>query len=364
MRIAFFGSYGCFGHTGIGGTESIVRRLAYGIAQRGHQVGFVRVHAPESRLSSGPLRITTHDTRHLPEAFEALEGYDHVLYIYLRFPERLRFAAFRRKHENGTRFHVLLQSWAATPVRRILSAMDRVLIPYTGTVYAISPRLLDHSKRLGENAALMLPPVPTSYFLSPKAKPLRDELTVAYMGRLDWEKGADIAINLIRRLVRIHPSFRGVVYAYSWQGDRRGELLHEMLLGQTSVNYVATDTQISPLDADRISRRVLRQADFLILPYRNLRSTIDMPLVFLEGMAHLCSIIAPALGDLSAIYPDRLPAKGEFTSQGEIESRIMRTAASIGEERQRIFVANNRLDFSDESTTIRFLDSLEEPPSA
>jgi glycosyltransferase involved in cell wall biosynthesis len=46
----------------------------------------------------------------------------------------------------------------------------------------------------------------------------------------------------------------------------------------------------------------LAGSDFLLLPYRRLSSSIDAPLLLLEGMASLCCVVTRPLGDIPRLY--------------------------------------------------------------
>lgn len=358
MRIAFFGQFGSFGHEGLGGTESIVRRLSYALSVRGYSVGFVRYLAPTHMDSVGNYGVVTHDVGSLSQAFKVLNRYDHVVTTYLRPQDRIAYAIYRLQCQRSPVFHVLYQDWPESNWKRLLATIDGRLIPYSGRSFCVSPRIWRNVSRWAAKAALLWPPVPDSFFLNPQNKPSSGHLRVTYMGRLDPRKGARVAIDLFKRLSLRQSDIETCVFGYYWNNDPQGAILHYELSNQNKIKYIIQKQEIYSPDVDRQIHSVLRDTDVLFLPYEQLSSTIDSPLVILEGMAHLCAVVTRPLGDLPYIYGSDGLMFMNMDAIDDIERKLLMLKDSISVEQSRIYKHLASLKCNTSYVTNGFVTSL------
>ncbi len=346
MKLAFFGLYGSFDHHHIGGMDSIARRLAGELVRRGNKVDFVHFGATRQmeELTAGGICVHYHDK--FEDALRTLsEQYDHVLTIYVPPKQRLAFARFRQLQGKRTRFHRLYAAWPESWAKRELMFLESYLIPYNGCLFCLSLRQLRHVSKWSDHAVLLLPPVPESYFLSPEEKPKHGRLRVAYMGRIDVEKGALTALALLRYLSKT-TEFETYVYGYPWKHKPETIRLHEQLLGQDDIIYEPTEFDAYSPEVDARVHKILSETDVLLLPYHKLSSTIDTPLLLLEGMAHLCAVITRPLGNLPDICGTDQWMLDDLTNHSAVEGLLRELGARLAEERQRLVHQNSQIKFS------------------
>lgn len=358
-KIAFFGLSGSFGHHGIGGTESITRRLAYGLVELGFTVSFVRFGKHQEGISAGKNGVSVYDYLDFESALHFLQKkYDQVLTIYIPPRNRLAFGLFRKKNKE-IRFHFLFQVFSASLLKRAATVAELRLFPYNGYVFCVSPRLQKLVLHFSNKAVLLLPPVPELYFLKPDEKLMTKQLRITYMGRLDPGKGADIAIRFFKQLVRQEPEIDARIYGYTWPGYSDTEQLESELLNQQEIAYYPTERHSYSPEMDTWIHEVLCNTDVLFLPYVKLSSTVDTPLVLLEGMAHLCAVITRPLGDLPQIY-GRTSLMFEQLEQLDLaEQSVLELRHSLFEERQRIFHQVNELGYQTSQVVAQLAEYLQ-----
>ncbi len=101
MRIAFWGWKNSFDYFHIGGTESFVRRLTYGLNDNQVEVDYIMYASGQRKYVVLNDRLKLKYFVKFEDALEALKtGYDHIVTIYLFPLDRLKFARFRKKNES------------------------------------------------------------------------------------------------------------------------------------------------------------------------------------------------------------------------------------------------------------------------
>ena len=184
-------------------------------------------------------------------------------------------------------------------------------------------------------ARLLLPPVPESYFCRPQDKPSADKLRISFAGRVDPGKGAGRVIEVFERLAaREDIELRLCGFCLSQQPETVA--LHERLLANPNIRYEPAEHKAWTPEVDDGLCRLLRETDILLLPYVKLSSTVDTPLLLLEGMANLCAIVTPPLGDLHATY-----GESEFNLPGSWS--VERVVELIDGARPRLAAERQRL---------------------
>ena len=360
MNFAFFGLYGVFEYDRIGGLESFNRRLAGGLAQLGHQTDFVMYGAPTSSFKSADFNIGLHYLETLPQALQFLAGekrYDHILTYYLPPADRLRYLYFRLLHRHKLCFHQIYFNWPDSLLKRKGMFIDARLYPFNGRLLCISPRQFRYARQWCYRTTLLFPPVPGSYFLDPDAKPKHERVQVTYIGRTESGKGIEEVIQLCSHLQDC-PQVEVAIHGFHHKTLPASVKTHEWLSQQQEIRYVYTPFEgYSPAIDDNL-RQTLKNTDILLLPYRKLSSTIDTPLLLLEGMASLCAVATRKLGNIPEIYgpsPFLLAESAEITTMAD---QIKAGQSLLGEERQRIYRQNHQLDFNLDKTVEHLLAAL------
>jgi len=359
LRIAFFGAYGSFDFFRIGGTESFARRLAAGLLSHGHRAYFVVYGAPFPQQHTLPSGIecyyfsTFHDSLGFVQ-----ENYDHVVAIYLRRPDRLSYAHFRRVNRHRLKFHQVLFSWPDSWLKRRAAFLETRLFPVNGSLFCISPRIHRRVSRWFPRAVLLLPPVPEEFFLTPSEKPVNERIRVAYIGRTEPRKGINDVLELFTRL-KDSPGVELEIHGFHHKTVQAAVDTHEQLKRQKEIRYFYRPYDSYTPEVDQEVRRVLKETDILVLPYRKLSSTIDTPLLLLEGMASLCAIATRPLGDIPNIYGNGPFLFSDQDGVGSLADRILAGRQGFLEERRRLLKRNRELGFSTGQAVSLLLKSLD-----
>lgn len=359
MKIAFFGSAYSFDYHHIGGTDSIARRLGYELVRRGEKVDFVHFDAPWKKEIDTPVGIHLRYCSTFVDGLQALAGrYDHVVTIYVPPRQRLAYASFRHREARRTQFHLLYAGWPESWVKRELLFLESRLAPYNGYLFCVSPRQHRYVSQWSKRALLLLPPVPEEYFLSLQDKPRHDRMNIVYLGRVDSGKGIAMAIALFKYLGR-STEFESRICGYPWKHNPESMRLHNELLAQDDIFYTPTDfTAYSPKVDDKV-HEILRETDVLFLPYDKLSSTIDTPLVLLEGIAHLCAVVTRPLGNLPEIYGTKEWMLDEMTDHRRVKRLLRELAEGLAEERHRLIRRNRELKFNLDHVVEQFCEALQ-----
>lgn len=359
MHTAFFARYGSFSHHNIGGTDSIVRRLSYDLAARDHRTEFVTFRAPLQMESKGQGGVPVCDFIQLDDALDYIKDkFDNVITIYLPPKERIKYAAFRRKECNRIRFHREYEAWPESFFRRELSFAEAHIAPYNGLVICVSPRLQRYWAKRSKNTTLLWPSVPDDFFIKPEEKSCSDKLRVAFMGRLEPGKGTSIAYDFFRYLAKCQPNIETAIYGYPWSRNPETIRFHETLTNQKIIPYESTQYEGYSPEVDKAICQRLREVDVLFLPYTRLSSTIDTPLVLLEGMAHLCAVMLPPLGDLPFIYGTTKYLIKDLMDFAEMEKTLLKIWDNLNEERARIYAQSADLGFHTTKVVDKLLRSV------
>lgn len=337
MRLAIFGSYKSFDYHQIGGMDSLARRLGIELINRGVEVSFVHFGCPEERSKKTAEGISICYFVRFDDALRFMTGqFDHVLTIYVPPKQRPIWMRFRRNECRRTYFHKLYSGWSECWLKRTMGFAEAMIMPYNGTLFCVSPRLKQQVSKWSKRAALLLPPVPESYFLKPEDKPKNNRLRITYMGRVDPGKGVSVAIGLFRYLAKKAPEIETRICGYPWKHKPETMKLHKELLTQDEIIYEPTVFEGYSQAVDKNVRRVLRETDILFLPYDKLSSTIDTPLLLLEGMAHLCVVITRPLGNMPDLYgTDKWMLPKNF-QHPEVVCLLKKLKDDLGNERIRL----------------------------
>jgi len=324
-RVAFVGySYGVDPRL-IGGHQSILRRLARYLVGRGHSVDFLVFGEPETVQVPLAARTTLYTFRNLGAAAERLqrESYNYVQLSYLpiaTYPAAIRYLASQRSRANRPRIGYLYVVWPDKVVMRLARIVLFKL--FYDHVIAVSPRLQRQLDRYRVRSLMLLPPVPDR-FLEPVERG-GDSARVAYMGRVDDDKGVQHVLKLLRGLKASYPEIQAEIAGYYYPHSVASLALHQELRSQDVIRYEAGSYRgYDPAREERVLER-LRHTDLLLLPYERLSGiTVDVPLLLLEAMATGCTVLTTRVADLPEIL-DRpgLTVSGPAAMQAAAEALI------------------------------------------
>lgn len=357
MRIAFLGYINSFDFYHIGGTDSIVRRLASNLAETGDHVTFVHYGCDIFERVKVNDRIEILRFPTFQQSLQALDGqYDHVVSIYLKAIDRLIYAKFRRTQLKGTLFHHFYMDWRPSIFKRKIFFSEARIAPFNGRLFCISPRIYRAVSKWSKRAVLLLPPVPESFFCKPEEKPDDGILRISYVGRIDPQKGTNEAIEIMNRF-RDKDNVETCVSGFPWSHKKDTLELHTKLLTDHGAIYHPTDYKTWSPEVDSNLIKLLHRTDILLLPYRKLNSTVDTPLLLLEGMAALCSVITPSMGDLHDTYGNSMFNLTTWNCN-EVIDMIEKNRTNLPVERLRLVGHNSSLSFDEDNITTKFRSCL------
>ena len=358
QKICFFGLRSAFDHGQIGGTESYFRRLANCLATRGIAVDYVMYGADRSRIVELSENVILHYSTSFTEALKTLDdGHHHVVCVHIEPRHRLAFMRWRLRRCRDVLAHPCLFGHRESAIRQYAKLAETRLLSFNGCCIAVSPRLFKLAGRMRLNPVLLLPPVDEAYFLAEEEKSLDDPLQVTYIGRTDPGKGIDDVFDVFNSLGG-QQGIKCRVAGLHWQHDRGTVAAHERMKSQESFLYETIEhTGYSP-EAENNVRRLLRDTDILLLPYRRLSSTVDMPLLLLEGMASLCAVVTRRLGDIPLVYGESpfLIEGPDFVNKAR--AVILSARDKLASERQRLVFQRERWRFSTAAVAERMLAAL------
>jgi len=360
MKIAFLGLKESFHYFNIGGAESYVRRIAKFLVEKGMKVDYIMYNSRENKIEVINDKFKLKYFKHFKESLRSIrnERYDHIIKLYIYPVDRIKFAHFRKKMGNLTKFHLIHFSWPDSPIKRNLMFAESRLFPYNGNIFCISKRQYEYVKPWANNAIHLLPPVPDKYFLTPEKKPKNKNIKIIFLGRIDPGKGINEVINVFNTL-NGNNKFECYIYGIHKPEDKQSLEIYNWLKRQKVIKYVEVNRQNYTEETEKMVKAVLRKTDIFLQPYKKLSSTIDTPLLLLEAMASLCAVITKQFGNIPDIYGKSkflIPKKESFEYILNLLKNI--TYEDIIYERERIYKRNKFLKFRTENIANSFIDSI------
>ena len=301
-HIIIFSYSKSFDYYKIGGLESFYRRIGNILSEVGCQVSFVFYGSDENKL----YKITDSIfLRYFKDFYHSLEFLraeaSLVLDNYMLKKHRLAYALFRIKHQKLIYFGHIFAGIPASLQKKIIYISQKT-VPYNGPVISLSYTIHNNLLKFGITTDVMLPPLPQSYNLPTIKKDHRLKLT--FMGRFDDHKGIQEVVNLFQNIsdnkfpVDLH------INGYFGHGQiNKGKLEKSF----DSISNLEVQTQVWEKWSPQIDGHViklLQSTDILVLPYRDLKGTMDPPLLILEGMACGCTILTTDVGSVKEFYGD------------------------------------------------------------
>ncbi len=358
-KIRVFGVYGSFGYRQIGGTDSYFRRLCSKLAKRGVPVEFVLYNSPKLCIEVPEPLFTVRCIGCFNDALQYLSEENGVVLVNaVRGKDRLRFIKFRYQTRNKITWLMVYSLMSEAWWPRFKHFIEARLYAYNGGSLCMSSRLMEYVSRFDKQACFLIPPVDRLFFCDQKSKTDCREINVTYIGRLEEGKGAGEALKIMEGLGG-DPRFKLKALVYAFDGDLEAEAYDRSFRAVSGIDYSRRNhSGWEPLN-DKMLANVLAQTDVLLLPYRRVSSSIDTPLLLLEGMASLCCCICPPLGDIPKITGQNpyLVASENFAIDA-LSLLQKLDYDDIKREQQRLFERCCELEFDTESVTDQFTSIL------
>ncbi|KPJ67045.1 MAG: hypothetical protein AMJ43_06190 [Coxiella sp. DG_40] len=361
--VVFFGIVESFDFWQIGGMESYLRRLAFELTKAGKDVNFVQYGSDSVAAEQAFPGITLYRYRFLDDALEHIAQQASIVLVSALYrKDRLKFIKFRKANRDIITFYFVASYWGKSWIRRKCYFLESFIYPNNGGVLCMSPRLLKASDTERIKAKLLLPPVPEDYFIKPEDKLLKNKIVVTYMGRPVPSKGADDAVKVFAQL-QGEPDIQTQLCGYCCKDDNESMFIHKFLMAQKNIKYIHEDNNRWSESTDAKLIRRLKETDILLLPYRSLRTTIDVPLLLLEGMAANCCIITKPIGDIPEIYGQSsfiLPVNDFVPNAVALIKQVRQNPQILRKERHRIASQVMKLSFDTKSISKRLFSLFAE----
>lgn len=360
MRICFFGQQDFFDYFQIGGFESFIRRLALGLINSGNNVDYILYGSSSDNSRVAGPNLLLHYFRDFQAASQRLlaGAYDHVFRVRLSRRDRLKYLLLSGASSPKPKWHHIFLIWPESIWKRVLAIAEGRLSSPNGLLVCVSPRQYLALAKFFKSACQVLPPVPEGFFLTPENKGLDRKIRITFLGNLTRDKFIDEIITLFNKLGN-SPHLHFSLYGTHDPLNRRAVETHNWLKAQQNISYMNIDMKSYSPDVDNLVRRVLRDTDVFIQPYRTLDNTLDMPLLLLEAMASLCAVVTTPLGSVAEVYGESkfiIPAQ-EF-SQGVEPLLKNLTHDQLVSERKRIYARNKELNFNMACVMEKFVHHL------
>ena len=361
--MAFWGHKDYSDFYGIGGMQSYTRRLAQGLANLGCKVDYIISSAPEAKEINVAPNLKIKYFRTFKDSYDyiASQSYRHIVRIWFPRWDRAKFLlSVYRKRKGWTQFHYISFIVPDRKIKRFLMSIEARLSSHNGRIICVSNRQYRMARKSGRPSFLLLPPVPGGYFLTPSEKPIHEKTKIAFLGMLHPDKGVTETISLFERL-QDNPKFECAIYAIHNPYNKRSLELHNHLIRQKAINYIPLDAREYSVNAEKVVKKVLQEADIFIQPYQRLVNTVDTPLLLLEAMASLCAVLTTPLGSIPDIYGKSrfLIDKEDFVSSAITLLQGL-SVDDLKEERERIYARNKLLGFSTSEIADKFLEGIGE----
>jgi len=297
-ELAFLGQKGSFSIDKIGGTDALVRRISEYRSSLKLKTTIVLIGYNQSSTESLTPHVSIFKLQDLRDATKLLkeEGVIDVCCVYLRWVDRVSLRA--RSFNSQLRFHSMSTVYHLSAIKRFVVAASN-LVFFNGLQLVLSDRLAIDYKRLNAKVFFLRPPVDEE-FMVPSSSHGSARLKVAYMGRLDYEKGADIAFSLFSDLKKMGCNADFTILGYAWKSDPWSIKL-ETEIDASPICYVKSVIHDDLSIMSEKLAQLIDSYDVFVLPYRSIASTIDTPLVPLEVMArgkHILTTDFPPLRSL------------------------------------------------------------------
>lgn len=275
----FYGLYGSFSMNKVGGIESIIRRLADVHISNGGKVVLIYYGSRKHNITEEKEgEITIINKVSFIDALNTLNNYNKaiIVNIYSTPIERIKHHFFKKKYS----YFIIISSFPKSSIKQLLIKLQTRFINKNVKYISLSKRI--NSKLVSKTAAsFFLPPPIMDNFFTTKNEINNSTKTIAFMGRLDFGKGADIAYDVFDNLSK-NSVFKFNFYSYFWKNDRWAKILSEKIKNHPKMNLIEESVDNYSKDIDIKLANYIDSTHLFFLPYRFLMSTIDTPLVPLE----------------------------------------------------------------------------------
>jgi hypothetical protein len=278
-KLVFYGLYGSFSIDKVGGIESIIRRLADVHIANGGKVVLIYYGSKKHNITNEKDgEITIINIVSFFDALKTLNSYNKsiIINIYSTPIERIRHHFFKKKYK----YFIILSSFPESSIKKLLIKLQTRFIKKNVKYITLSKRINSKLVSKKTTSFFLPPPIMDDFFIK-KNEVNKSTKIIAFMGRLDFGKGADIAYNVFNHLSK-NSDLKFNFYSYHWKNDDWAQILSEKIKKHPRMNLIEESVDNYSKDIDIKLANCIDSTDLFFLPYRFLMSTVDTPLVPLE----------------------------------------------------------------------------------
>lgn len=279
----------------IGGLESFYRRLFKIEYNENYKIRVILHNAHQRKKyikEVQNLEIQVDEVKNFEDSLFILNGYNGstmVIDNYLSPIEKLKYFKFMLLHRN---INFSKYYFGKLPLAQRLEHYLRKIVLGNYNAYSFSKR----NTIVGMDVSV--PPMPTLSLVKGD-KSIRP-LNIVFIGRFDFNKGIDKILYLAQRFpdrneinFEVNGYFaHGEVDSYSFL-----KACNELSITVNEVNH----SEWSP-KVDMSIEDILSRTDIVLLPYNNLRGTMDPPYLLLEAMSCSKPCITSDVGSVTEYY--------------------------------------------------------------
>lgn len=301
MQFTFVVDINKFSVDRIGGTDSYLRRLIYVLRRNNHSVKLIRYDKKKKiKNLKNENSIDTFYT--FEELYNYINSLDSNVFIcYLNVFDRFRFLINRLFFSSKKNVNLILFFYPNSFLKKLIRFLEIFLSDYENVI-CVSERILKFVKIFKKNAYL-IPPIVPEYYTDIglekvknmeiyKKKSLKNAL---FLGRIDPKKGINEVIKLVKKSDYLKWTISGIFI----NSDQPQDIIKKL--------YDLTDVELIIEDRNKFSDEIelkvsnyMKKNDFFFQPYRNLETTLDLPLLILEAQACGCIVLTTLPNQLNS----------------------------------------------------------------
>lgn len=282
----------------IGGMESFIRRIGRSLSLKTYNVKYIFYGNKKKQVALSNSEKIYYTS--FAEALEILKDENFVLTVYLRKKDRQAFNKFVSEQATKTKF-VLIQAGVIHNIKSLLAQMSYFRTITSGGILSLPPLSENRYQIPFIKYNCCLPPVPEKWFISPDKKVKNSKIKMAFIGRIDANKGIESVIQISEKL-KYNEKIELSVYGYLGHGSFESTEFHNKLNAMTHIRYIRQKWDGWNPTIDESLQEILKETDIVLLPYVNFKGTIEPPLLLLESMAASCVVFTIDISSVKSIY--------------------------------------------------------------
>lgn len=338
-HVIFYGYYKSFDYYKIGGLESFYRRIASILSEKGYRVSFVFYGG----TSDGSYEITDSLSLKYFKSFQDSLQYllsegSLIIDNYILKRDRIAYILFRTTNQKSISFGHIYAGALEGIQSKVVSFLNHKFPPFSGPVLSPSYMIQEKLMKSGLKSDVMYPPIPANYRVSMTRREEK-RLRLTFMGRFDENKGIKEVISLFKKLSLNELAVDLCVSGYFGHDLANVKETKDSFNSIPELKVQQKSWEKWSPEMDEHVVKLLQETDILILPYHNLKGTMDPPLLVLEGMACGCLILTTDVGSVKEFYGESrfLLEHNSFVDEAyAIINEIFRDRNMLSVERDRI----------------------------